>query len=163
MIVHLLFVPLWIHQRGTSCSSDCVHNIQRLRSLLTSPPLPHAHLLPPGTPAVGSQRWLLPPCFLLRVPGNIAVIILKPNWQHLSSPGQSLTLNLAVSDLLCLLTLPLRVYTFLPGWTFGLVACKLLAYLVCCSLRGSWLWRCWVSGTIQQEHHWSTDISEQWP
>ncbi|KAI4802522.1 hypothetical protein KUCAC02_020355 [Chaenocephalus aceratus] len=61
-------------------------------------------------------------CFLLGVPGNIAVIILKPNWQHLSSLSQSLMLNLAISDLICLLPLPLWIYTFVKGWTLGLVA-----------------------------------------
>ncbi|XP_068564375.1 leukotriene B4 receptor 1-like [Cebidichthys violaceus] len=78
-------------------------------------------------------------CFLLGVPGNIAVIILRPNWQHLSSLSQTLMLNLAVSDLLCLLTLPLWIYNFLYSWTLGLVACKLLVYLVYCCLYGSLL------------------------
>ncbi|XP_077949872.1 leukotriene B4 receptor 1-like [Gasterosteus aculeatus] len=78
-------------------------------------------------------------CFLLGVPGNIAVIVLRPNWQHLSSLSQSLVMNLAVSDLLCLLTLPLWIYTLLYSWTFGLVTCKLLTYQVYCSLYGSLL------------------------
>uniref|UniRef100_A0A8C7WRY1 G-protein coupled receptors family 1 profile domain-containing protein n=1 Tax=Oryzias sinensis TaxID=183150 RepID=A0A8C7WRY1_9TELE len=73
-------------------------------------------------------------CFLLGVPGNIAVIILKPNFQQLSSMTQSLMLNLAVSDLLCLLTLTLWIYSLLYGWIFGLLACKILVYLGCCSL-----------------------------
>ncbi|XP_034060242.1 C-C chemokine receptor 1-like protein 1 [Gymnodraco acuticeps] len=73
-------------------------------------------------------------CFLLGVLGNFAVIILKPNWQHLSSLSQSLMLNLAISDLICLLPLPLWIYTFVKGWTLGLVACKLLAYFMYCSL-----------------------------
>uniref|UniRef100_G3PJ04 G-protein coupled receptors family 1 profile domain-containing protein n=1 Tax=Gasterosteus aculeatus aculeatus TaxID=481459 RepID=G3PJ04_GASAC len=78
-------------------------------------------------------------CFLLGVPGNIAVIVLRPNWQHLSSLSQSLVMNLAVSDLLCLLTLPLWIYTSMYSWTFGLVTCKLLTYQVYCSLYGSLL------------------------
>ncbi|XP_045917338.1 leukotriene B4 receptor 1-like [Micropterus dolomieu] len=100
----------------------------------------------PGYPPPDSwdSRGLVPAvmlslCFLLGVPGNIAVIILKPNWQHLSSVSQSLMLNLAISDLLCLLTLPVWIYTFLYSWTLGLMACKLLAYLVYCSLYGSLL------------------------
>ncbi|XP_062415763.1 leukotriene B4 receptor 1-like [Pungitius pungitius] len=76
-------------------------------------------------------------CFLLGVPGNIAVIILRPNWQHMSSLSQSLMLNLAISDLLCLITLPLWIYTLLYSWTLGLVTCKLLTYVVYCSLYGS--------------------------
>ncbi|KAI4802290.1 hypothetical protein KUCAC02_020138 [Chaenocephalus aceratus] len=78
-------------------------------------------------------------CFLLGVPGNIAVIILKPNWQHLSSLSQSLMLNLAISDLICLLPLPLWIYTLLYGWTFGLVACKILTYLMYCVVYSSML------------------------
>ncbi|TKS75968.1 Type-1 angiotensin II receptor A [Collichthys lucidus] len=78
-------------------------------------------------------------CFALGVPGNIAVIIIKPNWQHLSNLSQILMLNLAMSDLLCLSTLPLWSYTILYTWTFGLVACKLVSYLVHCSVYGSLL------------------------
>uniref|UniRef100_A0A8C7WVR4 G-protein coupled receptors family 1 profile domain-containing protein n=1 Tax=Oryzias sinensis TaxID=183150 RepID=A0A8C7WVR4_9TELE len=76
-------------------------------------------------------------CFLLGVPGNIAVIILKPNFQQLSSMTQSLMLNLAVSDLLFLLTLPLWIYSLLYSWIFGLLACKILAYLMYCSVYGT--------------------------
>ncbi|KAF3849741.1 hypothetical protein F7725_019460 [Dissostichus mawsoni] len=78
-------------------------------------------------------------CFLLGVPGNIAVIILKPNWQHLSSLSQSLMLNLAISDLICVLPLPLWIYTLLYSWTLGLVVCKLLTYFMFCSLYSSLL------------------------
>ncbi|KAM6906774.1 C-C chemokine receptor type 2-like [Lycodopsis pacificus] len=98
----------------------------------------------PPHPASWNSTDLIPAlvlclCFLLGVPGNIAVIILRPNWQHLSSLSQSLMLNLAISDLLCLLTLPLWIYAWLYSWTFGLVTCKLLVYLVYCSLYGSML------------------------
>ncbi|XP_074471074.1 leukotriene B4 receptor 1-like [Sebastes fasciatus] len=78
-------------------------------------------------------------CFLLGVPGNIAVIIIRPNWQHLSILSQRLMLNLAISDLLCLLTLPLWIYTLLQSWTIGLVTCKILAYLIYCCLYSSLL------------------------
>ncbi|CAI5683454.1 unnamed protein product [Oreochromis niloticus] len=78
-------------------------------------------------------------CFLLGFPGNIAVIILKPNWENMSSLSQSLMLSLAVSDLLCLVTLPLWIYSILYGWTFRLVGCKLITYFVYCSLYASLL------------------------
>ncbi|XP_059213149.1 leukotriene B4 receptor 1-like [Centropristis striata] len=95
-------------------------------------------------PASWDSRGLVPSvvlsvCFLLGVPGNIAVIVLKPNWQHLSSLSQTLMLNLAISDLLCLLPLPLWIYTLLHGWTFGLAACKLLTYVMYCSVYSSLL------------------------
>ncbi|XP_005914657.1 leukotriene B4 receptor 1-like [Haplochromis burtoni] len=78
-------------------------------------------------------------CFLLGFPGNIAVIVLKPNWENMSSLSQSLMLNLAVSDLLCLVTLPIWTYYFVSGWIFGLVFCKLITYFVYCSIYGSLL------------------------
>uniref|UniRef100_A0A3B3TY56 G-protein coupled receptors family 1 profile domain-containing protein n=1 Tax=Poecilia latipinna TaxID=48699 RepID=A0A3B3TY56_9TELE len=82
-----------------------------------------------------NQRGLIPAvvltfCYLVGVPGNIAVIIFKPNWEHLSRTTQSLMMNLTISDLMCLLTLPLWIYNVLLGWTFGLVACKVLSYFV---------------------------------
>ncbi|CAI5683451.1 unnamed protein product [Oreochromis niloticus] len=78
-------------------------------------------------------------CFLLGFPGNIAVIILKPNWKNMSSLSQSLMLNLAVSDLLCLLTIPVLIYSFLNSWTLGLVSCKLIIYFVYCTIYSSLL------------------------
>ncbi|XP_029281752.1 C3a anaphylatoxin chemotactic receptor-like [Cottoperca gobio] len=78
-------------------------------------------------------------CFLIGVPGNISVIILKPNWQHLSSVSQSLMLNLAISDLICLLPVPLLIYALLYTWNLGLVACKLIAYVLYCSVNCSLL------------------------
>uniref|UniRef100_A0A3B3Y8Y3 G-protein coupled receptors family 1 profile domain-containing protein n=2 Tax=Poecilia mexicana TaxID=48701 RepID=A0A3B3Y8Y3_9TELE len=82
-----------------------------------------------------NQRGLFPAvvltfCYLLGVPGNIAVIIFKPNWEHLSRTTQSLMMSLTISDLMCLLTLPLWIYNLLLGWTFGIVACKVLSYVV---------------------------------
>ncbi|KAL7389209.1 hypothetical protein ABVT39_028354 [Epinephelus coioides] len=90
-------------------------------------------------PASWDSRGLVPAvvlsvCFLLGVPGNIAVIILRPNWENMSSLSQILMLNLAISDLLCLITLPLWICSLLNGWNLGLVACKLLTYLVLCSI-----------------------------
>lgn len=82
---------------------------------------------------------ILSMCFMVGVPGNIAVIILKPNWQHLSSLSQGLLLNLTISDLLCLLTLPFWIHPLLYSWTLGLLTCKVLAYVSYCSIYGSLL------------------------
>uniref|UniRef100_A0A3B3DU84 G-protein coupled receptors family 1 profile domain-containing protein n=1 Tax=Oryzias melastigma TaxID=30732 RepID=A0A3B3DU84_ORYME len=97
----------------------------------------------PSSPSMDS-RGVLPSvvlslCFLVGLPGNIAVIILKPNFQHLSSMSQSLMVNLAVSDMLCLLTLPLWIYSLLYGWIYGQLACKILAYVMYCCIYGSLL------------------------
>ncbi|CAJ1077165.1 leukotriene B4 receptor 1-like [Xyrichtys novacula] len=96
----------------------------------------------PGHPPPFSQDFgtLFPVVVLslssiLGIPGNIAVIILRPNWQQMSSLSQSLMLNLAVADLLNLITLPLWIPTLLHGWKFGFLACKLISYLVYCSVH----------------------------
>ncbi|XP_005449682.2 C-C chemokine receptor type 8-like [Oreochromis niloticus] len=78
-------------------------------------------------------------CFLLGFPGNIAVIILKPDWETMSSLSQSLMLSLAVSDLLCMLTIPVWIYSFLNNWMISLVSCKLITYFVYCTIYGSLL------------------------
>ncbi|XP_041660830.1 leukotriene B4 receptor 1-like [Cheilinus undulatus] len=97
----------------------------------------------PEHPPHASSRLLpavvLSLCFLFGVPGNIAVMVLKPNRQHMSSLSLSLMLNLAVSDLLCLLPLPLWIYILLNSWTLGLLACKLLMYVMTCSVYCSLL------------------------
>ncbi|XP_033846489.1 leukotriene B4 receptor 1-like [Periophthalmus magnuspinnatus] len=77
---------------------------------------------------------LLSLCFLVGFPGNIAVLILRPNWQQLSRLTQCLMMNLALSDLLCLVTLPVWIYALLYIWPLGDVACKIIAFIVYCSL-----------------------------
>uniref|UniRef100_A0A3B4A844 G-protein coupled receptors family 1 profile domain-containing protein n=1 Tax=Periophthalmus magnuspinnatus TaxID=409849 RepID=A0A3B4A844_9GOBI len=82
---------------------------------------------------------LLSLCFLVGFPGNIAVLILRPNWQQLSRLTQCLMMNLAMSDLLCLVTLPVWIYTLLYSWTLGTATCKIMAFIVHCSLHSSLL------------------------
>ncbi|XP_022044023.2 leukotriene B4 receptor 1-like [Acanthochromis polyacanthus] len=77
--------------------------------------------------------------FVLGVPGNIAVVLLRHKWQHLSGMSHTLMLNLAFSDLLCLLTLPPWIYSLLNSWIFGLEACKTVSFLSYCSVYGSQL------------------------
>ncbi|XP_042082998.1 C-C chemokine receptor type 8-like [Haplochromis burtoni] len=78
-------------------------------------------------------------CFLMGFPGNIAVIILKPNWENMSSLSQSLMLSLAVSDLLCIITIPVWIYSFLNSWMIGEASCKLITYFVYCTIHVSLL------------------------
>uniref|UniRef100_I3IW43 G-protein coupled receptors family 1 profile domain-containing protein n=1 Tax=Oreochromis niloticus TaxID=8128 RepID=I3IW43_ORENI len=100
---------------------------------ISSSSTPGTSLDPSGVVPVA----MLSICFLLGFAGNIAVIILKPNWENMSSLSQSLMLNLAVSDLLCMLTIPLLITFGLSPWTLGLVSCKLVTYLIYCTARGS--------------------------
>lgn len=69
-------------------------------------------------------------CFLIGVPGNVLVI-----WTVLSKfPQRSFTialiLNLAVADLMVMLTVPFWTYYFVKGWVFGDSMCRFLMYLV---------------------------------
>ena len=76
-------------------------------------------------------------CFALGVPGNLAVVVVLRRRLAGGSFTLWLMLNLAVSDLLTLLTLPVWITTLLHGWTLGSVPCKLLSYLVYWSLYTS--------------------------
>ncbi|KAJ0026955.1 hypothetical protein NQD34_017955, partial [Periophthalmus magnuspinnatus] len=76
-------------------------------------------------------------CFLVGIPGNIAVLILRPNWEQLSRLTQCLMMNLATSDLLCLVTLPFWIYTVLYNWALGVATCKIMTFLLYCSIYSS--------------------------
>ncbi|XP_055505047.1 leukotriene B4 receptor 1-like [Leucoraja erinacea] len=74
---------------------------------------------------------------LIGVPGNSIVI-----WVILSKMKRRpstvlLILNLAIADLVLLLTLPLWIYSINNGWVFGTFSCKVVAYLIYCNLYGS--------------------------
>ncbi|XP_031178479.1 leukotriene B4 receptor 2-like [Sander lucioperca] len=130
-------ITRWVHIQLV-CQQVC--SMEQLNSTVVTSNISSS----PGHPSTASwdssslaPAVVLSLCFLLGVPGNITVIILRPNWEHMSSLSQILMLNLAISDLVCLLPLPLWIYTLLYSWTLGLVACKLVAYLTYCSLYGS--------------------------
>ncbi|XP_046698020.1 C-X-C chemokine receptor type 4-like [Silurus meridionalis] len=86
---------------------------------------------------IGSS--ILAVCFILGVPGNIAVLVYLSGWLKRGSYTPRLMLSLAISDLLTLLSLPFWIWSFLHNWVFGLVMCKLLSYLVYFSLYCSTL------------------------
>ncbi|XP_058231201.1 C5a anaphylatoxin chemotactic receptor 1-like [Hemibagrus wyckioides] len=69
-------------------------------------------------------------CFILGVPGNIAVMVRLAGWLKTDSFTPRLMLSLAVSDLLTLISLPVWILDYLHGWAFDLTLCKLLAYMV---------------------------------
>nr|XP_056718337.1 leukotriene B4 receptor 1-like [Euleptes europaea] len=76
-------------------------------------------------------------CFLVGVPGNGFVV-----WTIVSKFSQrSLTLllilNLAITDLIVMSTIPFWMYSFLYGWVFGNVFCRLLKYLVYLTIYAS--------------------------
>ncbi|XP_056256731.1 suppressor of SWI4 1 homolog [Seriola aureovittata] len=87
------------------------------------------------------QIALLPPLFgiefILALAGNLFALWLlvvreRRNWHT----GVVLSCNLAVSDLLYVLTLPLLVvyYKMEKDWTFGVTACKIEKFLFTCNL-----------------------------
>ncbi|XP_041951544.1 C-X-C chemokine receptor type 4-like [Alosa sapidissima] len=75
-------------------------------------------------------------CFALGIPGNImtVVFILRHFKDNFSL---HLMLNLAASDILCLMTLPVWIYYLLNGWIFGSAFCKVLFTLGTISMNTS--------------------------
>ncbi|XP_072573885.1 leukotriene B4 receptor 1-like [Paramormyrops kingsleyae] len=78
-------------------------------------------------------------CFLIGVPGNITVIVVILRHFKQENFTMKLLLNLAASDILCLISLPMWIYALFYGWSFGETSCKLMRYMVFCSLYGSLL------------------------
>uniref|UniRef100_W5LT05 G-protein coupled receptors family 1 profile domain-containing protein n=1 Tax=Astyanax mexicanus TaxID=7994 RepID=W5LT05_ASTMX len=68
-------------------------------------------------------------CFVLGVPGNIAVLVMLVRRLKEKNFTHSLMLSLAVSDLLTLLPLPVWIWAFLNSWIFGSIVCKIISYV----------------------------------
>ncbi|KAJ8000231.1 hypothetical protein DPEC_G00202690 [Dallia pectoralis] len=81
------------------------------------------------------SSFILGLCLVLGLPGNIAVlvVILRRSPRRLNFTLY-LMLNLASSDILCLTTVPVWIYTVLHGWTLGRAACKIATFLLYLSL-----------------------------
>ncbi|KAJ8398564.1 hypothetical protein AAFF_G00420920 [Aldrovandia affinis] len=75
-------------------------------------------------------------CSVVGLFGNIAAIlmILRNFKKDYLNFTLKLMLNLAFSDILSLLTLPVWIYTWLYGWMLGLGLCKFVSYTVIGSL-----------------------------
>ncbi|XP_064194038.1 leukotriene B4 receptor 1-like [Anguilla rostrata] len=78
-------------------------------------------------------------CCLMGVPGNIAVIVVIVRRYKSENFTLKLMLNLAVSDLLSLITLPMWIYALLYGWVFQRLTCKLITYFIFCNLYSNLL------------------------
>ncbi|XP_027018729.2 leukotriene B4 receptor 1-like [Tachysurus fulvidraco] len=102
-------------------------NMQQLNSSNSS-------LIAPVSTENRIASGVLAVCFILGVPGNIAVMVRLSGWLKRGSFTPRLMLSLAISDLLTLISLPIWIWDFLHGWVFGLVLCKLLSYMVYLSL-----------------------------
>lgn len=77
---------------------------------------------------------LLALCFLMGITGNIAVVAVI--LQHFKKDNFTihLMLNLAASDILCLLPLPVFMHALLHKWNFGSGLCKALSFVIYTSL-----------------------------
>ncbi|XP_063050396.1 leukotriene B4 receptor 1-like [Engraulis encrasicolus] len=102
-----------------------------ISNISTTPPVPVVSL------EIQLTSVLLGLCCAVGLPGNAMVLNILWEKVHTGCFTLCVMLNLAISDLLTLLTLPLWIYTLLHGFSFGQVTCKLLSYMVYCSLYTS--------------------------
>ncbi|XP_020370776.1 leukotriene B4 receptor 1-like [Rhincodon typus] len=75
--------------------------------------------------------------FIVGIPGNSLVIWVILHKMRQRSSTVILILNLALADLVVLITLPLWIYSICNSWVFGEISCKILGYLIYCNLYGS--------------------------
>ncbi|KAJ8398561.1 hypothetical protein AAFF_G00420890 [Aldrovandia affinis] len=78
-------------------------------------------------------------CCLVGVPGNIAVIMLIVSNYKRENFTLKLMLNLAVSDLVSFISLPMWIYSILHGWQLSRALCELFNYVLYCGLYSSLL------------------------
>ncbi|KAL2089148.1 hypothetical protein ACEWY4_016047 [Coilia grayii] len=92
---------------------------------------------PPLKDQVGSG--VLGFCFLLGIPGNILVVVMILRHFKRENFTLHLMLNLAASDILCLLNTPLAIYNLLWGWSIGDALCKTFYFFIYLSVAVSLL------------------------
>ncbi|KAL2088807.1 hypothetical protein ACEWY4_015706 [Coilia grayii] len=83
------------------------------------------------------SAWLLSFCFLLGFPGNIVVVVIIIRYFKKDNFTLHLMLSLAVSDILCLISLPLWIYSLNFEWIFSRGLCKFLFILIFTSMYSS--------------------------
>ncbi|KAJ8417933.1 hypothetical protein AAFF_G00227760 [Aldrovandia affinis] len=76
-------------------------------------------------------------CCLVGVPGNLVVAYAISRHPRRASLTVKLMLNLALTDILSLLMVPLWIAALLGGWRYGHATCKVLSYVVYCGLYAS--------------------------
>uniref|UniRef100_A0A672TWG3 G-protein coupled receptors family 1 profile domain-containing protein n=1 Tax=Strigops habroptila TaxID=2489341 RepID=A0A672TWG3_STRHB len=75
--------------------------------------------------------------FIIGTPGNCIVIWTICTKMKQASPSVLLILNLAIADVLVLVTLPIWIYSFADSWVFGVIFCKILVFIIYCSMYAS--------------------------
>ncbi|XP_067406366.1 leukotriene B4 receptor 1-like [Emydura macquarii macquarii] len=75
--------------------------------------------------------------FAIGIPGNCIVIWTICGKVKQRSLTVILILNLAISDILVLVSLPIWIYSFADSWHFGVTFCKTLVFVVYCSMYAS--------------------------
>ncbi|XP_010716121.1 leukotriene B4 receptor 1-like [Meleagris gallopavo] len=75
--------------------------------------------------------------FIIGTPGNCIVIWTVCTKMKQVSPSVLLILNLAIADILVLITLPIWIYSFADSWVFGIIFCKMLVFIIYCSMYAS--------------------------
>ncbi|XP_063045216.1 leukotriene B4 receptor 1-like [Engraulis encrasicolus] len=76
-------------------------------------------------------------CFIIGIPGNIAVVVMILRNFKKDNFTLRLMLNLAASDFLCLSTLPWLIYNWITDWQMTHSVCKLLVVMVYTSVFSS--------------------------
>lgn len=75
--------------------------------------------------------------FIIGTPGNCIVIWTVCTKMKQVSLSVLLILNLAIADVLVLITLPIWIYSFADSWIFGVIFCKMLVFIIYCSMYAS--------------------------
>ncbi|NXR14013.1 GPR1 protein, partial [Semnornis frantzii] len=72
--------------------------------------------------------------FVIGTPGNCIVIWTVCTKMKKVSLSVLLIMNLAIADILVLITLPIWIYSFADSWVFGVAFCKILVFIIYCSI-----------------------------